>query len=108
MALVFERIHTEGIAQLSYLLGDTSTGKAAVIDPRPDCDVYLQLARSHHVAITDILETHIHADFMSGSRELSRRLGNTPIHVSHAGAHGTALKPNRSRTARRLISAALC
>jgi hydroxyacylglutathione hydrolase len=79
MALVFERIHTEGIAQLSYLLGDTSTGKAAVMDPRPDCDVYLQLARRHRIAITDILESHIHADFMSGSRELSRRLGNAAI-----------------------------
>jgi hydroxyacylglutathione hydrolase len=85
MPLIFERIHTEGIAQLSYLIGDSGTGQAAVIDPRPDCDVYLQLCRQHGVAITHIFETHIHADFMSGSRELSRRLGSVPIFTSHAG-----------------------
>ena len=49
MSLIFERIHTEGIAQLSYLIGDSGTGQAAVIDPRPDCDVYLQLCRQHGV-----------------------------------------------------------
>jgi hypothetical protein len=59
MALVFESIHTEGIAQLSYLVGDSSTHTAAVIDPRPDCDVYLELARRHQLAITQITETHM-------------------------------------------------
>lgn len=76
--MVFERLHTEGIAQLSYLIGDNGQGTAAVIDPRPDCDVYLELARQHGVAITHIFETHIHADFMSGSLELSRRFGSVP------------------------------
>jgi hydroxyacylglutathione hydrolase len=85
MSVIFERVHTEGIAQLSYLIGDSSTGQAAVIDPRPDCDVYLDLCKQHGVAITHIFETHIHADFLSGSRELSRRLGSVPIYVSHAG-----------------------
>jgi hydroxyacylglutathione hydrolase len=85
MALIFERIHTEGIAQLSYLVGDSSTGMSVVIDPRPDCDVYLELARKYGVGITHIFETHIHADFMSGSRELSHRLNSVPIYVSHAG-----------------------
>lgn len=85
MSLVFERIHTEGIAQLSYLIGDSSTGQAAVIDPRPDCELYLALCRQHGVALTHIFETHIHADFMSGSRELSLRLGSVPIYASHAG-----------------------
>jgi len=85
MSVIFERIHTEGIAQLSYLVGDTGRGEAAVIDPRPDCDVYLHLARKHGVAVTHLFETHIHADFMSGARELSRRLGSVPICASHAG-----------------------
>lgn len=85
MSLIFERVHTEGIAQLSYLVGDSSTGEAAVIDPRPDCDIYLGFCKQHSVAITHIIETHIHADFMSGSRELSRRLGSVPIFASHAG-----------------------
>ena len=79
---VLEPILTEGIAQLSYLMGDTSTGQAAVIDPRTDVEVYEQLARKHGVSITHILETHIHADFVSGSRSLAARLGTADIWLS--------------------------
>ncbi len=56
--LIFESLLTEGIAQLSYLVGDTSTGSAAVVDPRPDVDVYLEMAERHGVSITHVLETH--------------------------------------------------
>jgi hydroxyacylglutathione hydrolase len=49
MALIFERIQTDGIAQLSYLVVDDSEGVAAVFDPRPDVDCYLQLARERHM-----------------------------------------------------------
>ena len=59
MSLIFERIHTEGIAELSYLIGDDSEGVAAVFDPRADVDRYLQLAREKQVAITHIFKTHI-------------------------------------------------
>ena len=59
MSLIFERIHTDGIAELSYLIGDDSEGVAAVFDPRADVDCYLQLAREEQVAITHIFETHI-------------------------------------------------
>lgn len=86
MALRFEPILTEGIAQVSYFLCDESAGRAAVIDPRPDADIYLQKARQYGVTITHILETHIHADFMSGSRELeSRCKGSAKIFVSVEG-----------------------
>jgi hydroxyacylglutathione hydrolase len=85
MALVFERIQTEGIAQLSYLVGDDSAGVAAVIDPRPDVDCYLELAREKQVSITHIFETHIHADLVSGARELCARAGTAMIFVSHEG-----------------------
>ncbi len=85
MAIIFEQIHTPGIAQLSYLLGDPATGEAAVIDPRPDVEVYLELARTHGLGITHIFETHIHADFMSGSRELQFRQPNAKIFASHEG-----------------------
>lgn len=85
MATVFERIKTEGIAQVSYLIGDDGVQGAAVIDPRPDVDVYIDIARHYGVAITHIIETHIHADFMSGSRELARRLGGVPIYASVEG-----------------------
>ena len=83
MALIFESIYTPGIAQISYLIGDDSAAVAAVIDPRPDCDIYINLARKKSLVITHIFETHIHADFMSGSRELAARLGGVPrIHAS--------------------------
>jgi hydroxyacylglutathione hydrolase len=64
------------------MVGDDGTGKVAVFDPRPDCDIYIEYARRLGVAITHIFETHIHADFMSGSRALSAKLGGVPIHVS--------------------------
>ncbi len=73
--MVLETIQTPGIAQLSYLIGDTGSGTAAVIDPRADAAVYVELARRHWVAITHALETHVHADFMSGSRALRSLLG---------------------------------
>lgn len=77
-----ETVLTEGIAQLSYLAGDTSSGRAAVIDPRTDVECYEQLARKHGVSISHIFETHIHADFVSGSRSLAARLGNAEIWLS--------------------------
>ena len=51
------------MAQLSYLVGDDSTGAAAVIDPRPDVDVYLDLAQRYGLAITPCSMTHIHSRF---------------------------------------------
>ena len=71
MALAFERILTEGLGNLSYLIGDDAKGIAAVIDPRADVDIYLDLARRHKVAITHIFQTHVHEDFMSGAVELA-------------------------------------
>lgn len=71
MSPIFERIQTDGIAELSCLVGDDSEGVAAVFDPTPDVDKYLELARENHLSITHIFETHIHADRMSGARELA-------------------------------------
>lgn len=88
MGLEFKTFLTEGISQLSYLVGDSGSGTAAVVDPRPDVDIYLDVARSSKLSITHVLETHIHADFMSGSRELAARLGTARIHCSHEGGAG--------------------
>jgi hydroxyacylglutathione hydrolase len=85
MPMVFRRIETQGIAQLSYLVGDDESGTAAVIDPQPNVDVYLEIAREYGVAITHVFETHIHADFMSGSRELRSRLGAAQLCASGEG-----------------------
>jgi hydroxyacylglutathione hydrolase len=86
--VIFETVRTDGLAHLSYLIGDRSSGRAAVIDPRRDVDVYLELARQHRLTISHAVETHIHADFVSGSRELAARTGTARVHVSvEGGAH---------------------
>jgi hydroxyacylglutathione hydrolase len=96
-AVIFETVRTDGLAHLSYLIGDRSVGHAAVIDPRRDVDVYLELARKHQLTITHAVETHIHADFVSGSRELAARTGTAKIHVSVEGdaRYGFAHEPLR-------------
>jgi hydroxyacylglutathione hydrolase len=87
MSLILETVQTEGIAALSYLIGDDHSGEAAVIDPRADVELYVELARKRKVAITHIFETHIHADFVSGARELSARVKTGRIYLSaEAGA----------------------
>src|ERR671936_1489052 len=85
MSLVFKTIQTEGIAELSYLVGDDDEGVGAIFDPRADVDVYIEMAREAGVAITHIFETHIHADLVSGSRELCARVESAKIYVSHEG-----------------------
>jgi hypothetical protein len=85
MTLRFEAILTEGVAHLSYLVGDDATGAAAIVDPRPDVEIYLERARRLGVAITHVFETHIHADFLSGARELAARLGDAELCVSVEG-----------------------
>jgi hydroxyacylglutathione hydrolase len=87
-AVIFETVRTDGLAHLSYLIGDQLSGRAAVIDPRRDVEVYLELAHRHRLTITHAVETHIHADFVSGTRELAARTGTANVHVSvEGGAH---------------------
>ena len=95
MSLIFERIVTDGIAELSYLIGDDEEGTAAVIDPRPDVEIYLELARKNGVSITHIFETHIHADLVSGSRELADRSKTAKIYASVEGGaqYGFPIEP---------------
>lgn len=75
MTMRFEQILADGVAECSYLLGDDAAHACAVVDPRPDVEIYLETARRFGLAITHVFETHIHADFMSGARELVDRLG---------------------------------
>ena len=95
MSLVFKTIQTEGIAELSYLVGDDDEGVAAVFDPRADCDVYIEAARQAGVAITHIFETHIHADLVSGSRELCARLETAKIYASGEGGAEYGFNPEK-------------
>lgn len=90
--LTVDRIFTPGLAQVAYIVSDRSTGETAVIDPRRDVDAYVDWANDNHCVITAILETHVHADFVSGSRELALRT-NAPIYSSRLGAQEFAHTP---------------
>lgn len=73
--MLLETVESKGLAHLSYVLGDDSEGVCAVIDPRRDVSIYLDIARRNNCRITHIFETHIHADFVSGARELASQSG---------------------------------
>jgi len=95
MPLIFERIQTEGIAVLSYLLGDTGKGVAAVFDPTQDVEKYVELARSKGLSITHVFETHIHADLVSGARELCERVGSAKVYASYEGGARYGFEPEK-------------
>jgi hydroxyacylglutathione hydrolase len=67
-----------GLAINSYIVGDERTGEAAVIDPTRDVDDFIQYASDNGLHIRHILETHVHADFVSGAKELKARLNREP------------------------------
>ena len=81
---MFQRYFDEGLAQCSYLLGCDRTREAVVIDPRRDIDAYVAAARRHGLHLLYAIETHVHADFVSGAREL-RAIGARTISGPGAG-----------------------
>ncbi len=87
MTMEFEQFYLGCLAQASYLIG--SDGEAAVVDPRRDVDVYIEAARQKGLAIRHVVETHLHADFVSGHRELAERTGAKIYFGAKAGAKFT-------------------
>lgn len=73
--MFFRRLYDDQLAQASYLLGCQATGEALVVDPNRRVDAYLEAAQAEGLRITHVTETHIHADFVSGARELAHRAG---------------------------------
>ncbi|AMW05480.1 MBL fold metallo-hydrolase [Gemmatimonas phototrophica] len=73
--MFFRQLYDQALAQASYLIGCQATGEAIVIDPLRDPAPYLEVARAEGLRITHITETHIHADFVSGARELRAATG---------------------------------
>jgi hydroxyacylglutathione hydrolase len=73
--MLLTRIYDEDLAQASYFIGCQATGEAVVVDPRRDIAVYLEEAEKHAMRIVAVTETHIHADYLSGSRELAAATG---------------------------------
>ena len=82
--MLFLRFYDEGLAQASYLIGCSASGVALVIDPNRMVDQYIAAAESRGLRIELVTETHIHADFVSGSRELAARTG-AEVLVSDCG-----------------------
>lgn len=73
--MIFEQHYLDCLSQASYLIGDESTGRAVVVDPRRDIGPYLESAASHGLRIELVIETHFHADFLSGHLELAAATG---------------------------------
>jgi hydroxyacylglutathione hydrolase len=81
--MYFEQFYLGCLAHASYMLA--SEGQAVVVDPQRDVEIYLKAAEANHVSIRHIFETHLHADFVSGHRELASRTGATIYMGAQAG-----------------------
>jgi len=73
--MIFEQHYLECLSQASYFIGDETTGRAVVVDPRRDIEPYLESAKEHGMTIELVLETHFHADFLSGHLEMAEATG---------------------------------
>jgi DMSO/TMAO reductase YedYZ molybdopterin-dependent catalytic subunit/glyoxylase-like metal-dependent hydrolase (beta-lactamase superfamily II) len=73
--MIFTQHYLGCLSHASYLIGDETTGRAVVVDPRRDVDDYLGEAAEHGLRIERVIETHIHADFLSGHLELAAATG---------------------------------
>jgi len=73
--MFFRRFYDEGLAQASYMVGCDMSGEAVVIDANRDISQYLSVAAAERLRISRVVETHIHADFVSGSRDLAQHTG---------------------------------
>ncbi|MEO6827593.1 MAG: MBL fold metallo-hydrolase [Microbacteriaceae bacterium] len=82
--MLLERIYDKDLAQASYFIGCQSAREAIVVDPRRDVHEYLRLAKENGMRIVAVTETHIHADYLSGTRELAAETG-ARMYISDEG-----------------------
>jgi hydroxyacylglutathione hydrolase len=82
--MFFRHFYDHQLAQASYLVGCPASGEALVVDPNRNIDQYLRIADAEGLRVTHVTETHIHADFVSGGRELAHRAG-ARLHLSGTG-----------------------
>jgi glyoxylase-like metal-dependent hydrolase (beta-lactamase superfamily II)/rhodanese-related sulfurtransferase len=75
--MFFRQYYLGCLSHASYLIGDTTTGRAVVVDPQRDIAEYLADARANSLTIVAVLETHFHADFLSGHLEMAAHTGAT-------------------------------
>jgi hydroxyacylglutathione hydrolase len=92
----FRQIFDERLAQYAYLVGCQKTKEALLVDPERDVDRYLELAKRENLRIVAVTETHIHADFVSGARELVARDPSVRLLLSAEGGEAWSyLWPDR-------------
>jgi rhodanese-related sulfurtransferase/glyoxylase-like metal-dependent hydrolase (beta-lactamase superfamily II) len=82
--MFFKQYYLGCLSHASYLIGDTTTGRAVVVDPQRDIAEYLADAEANGLTITKVIETHFHADFLSGHLELAARTGASIVYGSMA------------------------
>lgn len=82
--MFFQQVYDKTLAQASYFIGCQAKNEAIVVDAQRDIDVYLDIAKQNNMTITHITETHIHADFLAGSRELAKATG-AQLYLSDEG-----------------------
>lgn len=87
--MLLRTLYDEKLAQASYLLGCQATGEAMIVDPNRDVDQYMKAATKEGLRISHVTETHIHADFVSGSRELAYATGAQLLLSGHGGTDWT-------------------
>jgi hydroxyacylglutathione hydrolase len=104
--VLLKRFYDDGLAQASYLLASERSDAALVVDPNRDVEQYIAAAEAEGLRIAHVTETHIHADFVSGSRELAQRTGATLYlsdeggadwHYGYAAESGAVLLQHESR-----------
>jgi hydroxyacylglutathione hydrolase len=95
--VILKRFYDDKLAQASFLIGCGATGEALVLDPNRDVEQYVRAAAAEKLRITAVTETHIHADFVSGARELAEKAG-ARLYLSDEGdaewKYGFASQPN--------------
>src|SRR5688572_9780528 len=82
--MLLKRFYDPKLAQASYLVGCPATHEALIVDPNRDVAGYIRAAEAEGFRIAHVTETHIHADFVSGARELAERTG-ARLYLSDAG-----------------------
>jgi hydroxyacylglutathione hydrolase len=83
--MIVERVYTPGLAEVAYYVADETAREVAIIDPRRDVEEYLDWMSERGLKLVAILETHVHADFVSGARELTAATG-APVYAGKLGA----------------------
>lgn len=84
--MILEKSYLKCLSQGSYLLADPESREAAVVDPRRDADIYMEMLEAGGLRLKYVLETHIHADFVSGHAELAARTGAAIVFAARARA----------------------